>query len=243
MLGGRIDYVQLKEDIGLVTGHVGPAQRILVLEKIEIERILDGWPPFYRQSFKSSEGDFTLESPLISRDQVRRPGWIVAIGLGRVQPTDLYLAQKGEEPLFRFAISRVRKMLEDQFKVEWPDHKVIASTIRKIDNIVKYGTSIEKDQMTWVASGMDTVSYPTSKAGPYLSKEECQTLIRVFHDMVISASDKDTLDSKLDIFMDRLLTGVTVALKYSSTGRRMEVPPVLQGDKIIYLRDCKVEDD
>jgi hypothetical protein len=56
LLGSRLDYVELREEKGLVLAHVGRAQRVLDLTKDEVDKILDGWPPFYRKTFMSIEG-------------------------------------------------------------------------------------------------------------------------------------------------------------------------------------------
>lgn len=241
MLGSSLKHVDLKEQDGLVVGHVGPAEKILDLTKEEVDCILQGWPPFYRKTFLSREGHM-LESPLTTVDFVRRPGWIIAIGLGCVQPTDVFVdnSEERERSLFNFAIGRVKRVLEDQFELEWLGNNIISNAKESINKMLRGGQSIELED---ASPNLDPASYSKLKNISRLTKAQCETLMRVFNNMLITAADKSSIDPVLAICMDRVITGVKVALKYSSTRRALRVPPLLQGDKIIYLRDCKREED
>lgn len=243
-LGSRMDYVELRQEKGLVLAHVGPAQRMLDLTKDELDKILDGWPPFYRKTFTSIEGHL-LENPLTSFDQVRRPGWIVAIGLGTVQPTDVFI-DAGATPgrrLFEYTIQRVKKVLQDQFLPRWGESATVKAAIKDVEDKTEHGASENAPDWMWKEAGTNTVAYPDAQRLAALTQEQCETLMRVFGQMAISPKDQAIIDPVLDECMTRVTLGVHIALKYTSTDRVLNVPPLLQGDRVIYLRDCKPRDD
>ncbi|KAH0556257.1 hypothetical protein GP486_005818, partial [Trichoglossum hirsutum] len=55
------------------------------LRKIEVKRLLDGYPPFYRTKIKT-QGGITIPSPLRSGSDIQKAGWIIAAGLTRTLP-------------------------------------------------------------------------------------------------------------------------------------------------------------
>jgi hypothetical protein len=186
----------------------------------------------------------TLESPLKSFDQVRRPGWIVAIGLGTLQPTDMFV-DRADEPaktLFGYAIRRVTKVLQDQFLVEWGGNAAVKKAIENVERMVKHGPSEVTGNWTWKADETDMVAYLGSQTVTELTKEQCEALMRVFGQMAITQRDKAIINPALEACMARVSLGVQVALKYTSTDRVLKVPPLLQGLRAIYLRDCEPRD-
>ncbi|KAK5947938.1 hypothetical protein OHC33_011043 [Knufia fluminis] len=214
------------------------------LTKEEVERIFAGWPPFYRKTFSSHEGH-VLESPLTIFDHVRRPGWIVAIGLGRVQPSDVFVDNTRDKShsLFGFAIRRVVRVLEVHFENEWRGNTELSEARASIETMMSHGQSAENVLGGSELADSDTVSYPKLKDISDLTKTQCEALMRVFNNMVISADDKAIIDPVLGICMHRVIIGVAVALKYSSAERILRIPPILRGDKVVYLRSCKHEED
>jgi hypothetical protein len=129
-----------------------------------------------------------LESPLKSFDQVRRPGWIVAIGLCTVQPTDVFVDRTDEpaKTLFGYAIRRVTKVLQDQFLVEWGGNAAVKKAIENVERMVKHGPSEVTGNWTWKADETDMVAYLGSQTVMELTKEQCEALMRVFKQMAIT---------------------------------------------------------
>jgi hypothetical protein len=245
LLGSRLDYIDLQQDHGLIIAHLGRAQRILELTKQDVERILGGWPPFYRETFRTIEGH-TLTSPLTSFDHIRRPAWIVAIGLGTVQPTDVYVdsMQDSDRSLFTLPILRIKSVLENVFAQEWRGNSTVAAALTNWENMYTHGPSNGDDYMhTWKTDEALTVTYPDAGSVDALSVEQCEALMRVFDEMKITQGDKAIIDPVLGACLVRVLLGMQIALRYTSTNRVLKVPPLLHGDRVIYLRGCRYVDE
>jgi hypothetical protein len=81
------------EDFGsTTTGYITPgplpiSYSRIELTKKELERILDGYPPWYSEYLILANGD-SIPHPIKSMDDVARGGWIVAIGLSSTRPTE-----------------------------------------------------------------------------------------------------------------------------------------------------------
>jgi hypothetical protein len=238
VLGSRTDYLDIQEEKGVLLAHLGPAQRVLDLTKDEVDKILDGWPPFYRECFLSWEGHL-LRSPLKSFDQTRRPAWIVAIGLGGVEPADAYIQRPGQ-PLFSYALDRLRKVLLDVFEREWKDVPAVHNTRFEIENMRNEGAT--RSHNPWKAHGSSTLVYREQPPVQAITQEQCEALLRVFSDMEITQEDKTILDVVLEACMARVSLAVYTVLKYGPIGKEMQIPSVLQGNKAIYLRDCTTTD-
>lgn len=243
MLGSSLHYIDIQEQHGLIIAHLGRAERVLELTREEVERILAGWPPFYRQSFLSHEGHL-LESPLTVFDHLRRPGWIVAIGLGRVQPTDVFVdnSTDKETSLFGYAILRVQRMLEVVLEDEWPGHSELAKGREVLRTMMRYGPTPTRLLENSELAESQIIPYPKRETIHDLIKAQCQSLMRVFHVMSVSTDDRNTIEPVMGICIHRVLLGVAVAKTYASNNRVIKIPPVLQGDKIVYLRDCQSRD-
>jgi hypothetical protein len=244
LLGSRLDYVDIQQDHGHIIAHLGRAQRILQLTKQDIERILDGWPPFYREQFQTIEGH-TLSHPLTSFDHIRRPAWIVAIGLGTVQPTDVYVdsMKDGARSLFTFPLLRIKTVLENVFAQEWKGYAEVAAALGEWENMMTNGPSGGDNSYTWKTDEAMTVTYPEAGSVQALSAEQCEALMRVFDQMKITQGDKAIIDAVLGACLKRVILGMQIALRYTSTNRVLKVPPLLHGDKVIYLRGCKYGDE
>lgn len=93
MLGRRQDYVMFdRRADGLTVCHLGPPDRVeqLVLTPYEIQQILKGWPPFYREKFQTLE-KYGFVHLMLQVSDIRRLAWIVATGLGRIRSIDVYV--------------------------------------------------------------------------------------------------------------------------------------------------------
>lgn len=240
MLSSSLQYIDLSASDGIIVAHLGRASKLIELTKDEIEHILEGWPPFYRQTFETNEG-YRLPSPIQTFDDVRRPAWIVAIGLGRVQPTDLFVDNSKDEGngLFNFALQRVQHVLDVEFEKVWPRSQELDRVRRAVKNMRKYGRSIEQEWLDLEDRGPRTVAYPERHNIVPLSQEQCEALLRVFQRMSVSAIDRSIIDPALETCLHRVAVGVVVALGYRPERRIVDIPHELQGDRTVYLRGCE----
>jgi hypothetical protein len=239
MLGSRMEYVELMETEKIVLAHLGKAQRVLDLTKTEVENILDGWPPFYRESFTTVEGH-VLNSPIATFDHVRRPAWIVAIGLGRVQPTDVYVdrSEMKDKALFHYALHRLCKVIKDVFSQEWPGNSTVTKLISELDRMTSHGPSAEA-VYDWKTDDQNTVAYPMPESMKPLTAEQCRSLLRVFGDMSMTPPDKSVINEALGACLERVKIGAWIANKYvTGVDRRLKIPASLQGDRTIYVQSC-----
>lgn len=68
---------------GLITVHLpalGPEAFNTQLTKFEIDRMIEGYPPFYRQQFTTT-GGHVLPSPITRSDHIQRGAWILSVGM------------------------------------------------------------------------------------------------------------------------------------------------------------------
>ncbi len=232
-------YLDCRRLGDLAICHLRHPNRVMTLKKEEIDRILEGWPPFYRKSFISSEGH-ALEYPLTRYELCRRPGWIVAVGLGCIQPTDICV----DSGIFQLPCDRVKTMLSDVFLKVWPGDLDIKEAIEMIGAIKKTGSMAYPEGFEDAGSAEPyTISYP--KTLPHLTKEECLVTMQVFNDMRIDDGQKRILEPALRKVLSRVCIGFAAVTSYRGTinKRLLVVPDLLRGEnKIVYLRDCWTEE-
>ena len=233
-------YLQVQEQEDHIICHLKGPDRILDLTKIELDRILDGWPPFYREHFKSPEGH-PLESPMVRYEQMKRPGWIMAVGLGLIQPADICRNLQS----FDLPLTRVQNILKETFLQVWPNDADVLTTMDRISAMqekgsVKYPSGFERASI----ASRDTIQYPENI--PWLSKEQCEVAMQVFSSMSVSIDQKTILEVNLKGILFRLCLGFAAVLDYSSVlngKRQLIIPELLKVERPIYLRDCYTADE
>jgi hypothetical protein len=239
---------------GPLRGHLGSPQRTMVpdLTREELGKIVkEGYPPFYRARFKTSFG-FELDSPITNVDDIRRPAWVVSLGLGTVQPTALYIdkedASKGG--MFNTAVNRVYEVLDKGFLPRWGwKGQDIHSQIQHIKDMIQ--GSAASDTNPYV--GVDElrpgqiIAYPDPARNPALmpslAEEVCKTLLRVVNvrpgeGWHITAEDHATLEPHLIACLLRVKLGVWVALRYGAQDRKVVVPREWGYHREIWLHGC-----
>ncbi|MCJ1472236.1 hypothetical protein MMC13_000883 [Lambiella insularis] len=232
-------YLQIQKQDNLIVCHLELPNRILDLTKNEIERMLDGWPPFYREFFTSPEGH-ALRSPMTRYEHLKRPGWIMAVGMGLIQPADICL----DPAPFKLPCDRVGTILRETFLVAWPNDADVLNAINSVHEIqdkgsTRYPSGYERETIT----SPYTVQYPSTTV--HLSQEQCEVAMQVLNTMSISGSQKPVMEPNLKEILRRLLFGFAAVLDYStrSCKRELIIPEPLRGEKVIYVRDCYVDGD
>ncbi|KAI1424157.1 hypothetical protein F5Y12DRAFT_753361 [Xylaria sp. FL1777] len=233
----RAGYFDLKTIYGFSVVRVGTTDSIVSLTKHEAECIMAGWPPFYREIFKSFEGH-KLESILRSDQDVCRPGWIVALGLGPVQPTAFYI-DKGQD-IFTLAIDRTVSRFQ-ALKLLWPQERGLDSAETRLNGLVKAGASYVSTQDRPAAQSprgvKQVVAYPAKM--PKLTKDQCTALINVFHNIENEdvSEERRIFGDKIVDCMARVVLGVEIAVKYCNSARKIRVNEIVRNEAI-YIGDC-----
>jgi hypothetical protein len=145
--------------------------------------------------------------------------------------------------LFTVPLSRIKIVLENVFAQEWKGHAEVAAALGEWKNMMTHGPSGGDISYTWKTDEAMTVTYPEAGSVQALSVEQCEALMRVFDQMKITQGDKAIIDAVLGACLKRVILGMQIALRYTSTNRVLKVPPLLHGDKVIYLRGCKYGDE
>jgi hypothetical protein len=86
------------------------------LTKAEVEMLLKGYPPWYRETIPTEYG-FNIWSPIHSEVDLRRGGWVLAIGMSKIEPMPIYV-DPGSERITRpyvQATNRVLQVLRETF--------------------------------------------------------------------------------------------------------------------------------
>ncbi|KAK5739809.1 hypothetical protein LTR17_005095 [Elasticomyces elasticus] len=217
------------------------------LTKREISHILRGWPPWYRERFKT-RNDVDVQFPIATNADIVRGGWIVAVGLmdsGRKSQTPSALWTCPDEPhyagfrqngvKYRKAVKRCLDHIVKNIAPHFPGNQHVLEAIKALDYVVTECTG----------SGMPEGDLGSSfKAGlsiPHLRSSDCAFICKNFNDYSdISAQDKTRLELILLPTMAAVVHGAFEVIEYlKDTGMELKIPPDLQPfDREVWLRDC-----
>ena len=213
------------------------------LTKHELERMLVGWPPWYRQNFQMRSG-ITVPFPIASDSDIPRAGWILAVGLmdlGRASQEPLALYRCPNEPLvpgfrqngvtFRQAVRRCRDHIRGNISPQFPDNHLINNALSILNQIIDKGSG----------SGIQYLLMPFESATGHLSYSQCQLAFRIFNDYtVLSDRDKIMLEPKLFETLAAAVHGAYEVVRYlNDWGMELKIPHELQPfHREVWLRDC-----
>ena len=201
------------------------------LTKHELACMLMGWPPWYRQSFKTRSG-LTVPFPIAYQNDIPRGGWILAVGLmdsdqASQKPLALYRCpNEPNEPAFRQngdtfrkAVKRCRDHITKNISPQFPDNLLIRDALAALDHLI--------DEMT--GSGMRGGVFgkrwsPTMRP---LSFSECQLVFKIFNDYtVLSERDKTKLEPILFETLAAVVHGAYEVIEYlKDVGMELKIPP------------------
>ena len=236
------------ETIGADTvAHIeGPFRRERqLLTKDELGRMLVGWPPWYRQTFKTKSG-ISVPFPIASDRDIPRAGWILAVGLmdlDQASQEPLALYRCPNEPLepgfrqngvtFRQAVRRCRDHIRGHISPRFPDNTLINDALAALSHLI--------DELT--GSGMPEGRFSQSRSSrtSHLSYSQCQLAFRLFNDYTV-LSDRDTIMLEPILFetLAAAVFGAYEVVEYlKDRGMELKVPPELQPfHREVWLRDC-----
>ncbi|KAI1406726.1 hypothetical protein F4819DRAFT_5782 [Hypoxylon fuscum] len=222
--------------------------RCQMLTKTEVEHMLSGYPPWYKEKFKTSAG-IELEFPIESERDVPRAGWVIAVGLmdlsvDNQKPSVLYRCpDEPDEPgfrqngrIFRQAVIRCRDHIRDHIAPHFPSNKDVEDAMKGLNWLIEQYTG----------SGMpegDLGRKPgySSRTLPRLRVSDCKFICDNFNKYgELDDRAKARLEPILFPAMSAALHGAYEVVQYlKDTGMELKIPPeLLRLDREVWLRDC-----
>lgn len=251
MLGGWSKYLKFQSRLSsskanACIGHLGSPKhfgKFSGLTLYELDKIKNGWPPFYRRTFTSFEG-FELESPIQSEDDIRRPGWLISLGLAPLTPTVYYVERDTTIGMFARVRQRLYDMMRGEVLLRWGEIEGVRPVISDISDMLHddnpghsgphnpyylpplpNGCSVDNEMLD--AYGM-----------AHLKKEECTALMKIFNGSTLQLKENEEIILPYIVeCLKRVKLAVWVALSYTRFNRILEVPLELE-EHVIYLGPC-----
>lgn len=256
---GSLDFEQVvtfhaktvgKHTLVHITGQSKPST--LGLTKLELKRLMEGYPPFYREKVVTSYGP-QFEFPISRPNDVRRGAWIVAVGFmdnrlrngmslycipfqSDSQPDGLY-AGRQNGTVFRGAIARlaetlrsIRSRLSD---VEAVDLNMV---VKAVEYMVASGTGSGVEKFL-----PGRVVREPAALRVVLTKRQLEEVLDIFKEVYPTDEQVDVLRPLLKPVLQAVFNGTYTIVQYlKDTGFRLAMPEELRGpnDMPVYLVDC-----
>jgi hypothetical protein len=216
------------------------------LTKHELGCMLDGYPPWYRESFETRNG-IKVHFPIASEQDIPRAGWVLAVGLmdDKVKgqkPLALYRCpNEPQEPgfrqnggIFRQAVARCRDHIVKNILPHFPNDPNVLAAIEALHYLVEQRTG----------SGMPTrgeFGRSWTSNIPHLRSSDYQFAFANFNAYSrLEDADKARYTVILLPTMAAAVQGAYDIVEYlKDTGMELKIPSELQPfDREIWLRDC-----
>lgn len=188
-------YVSLVKFKGVILchaeGRIGKHQ--LNSTKLELELMISGYPPWYREAFLTCAG-FTLSFPLRTNppdmSDMSRGGWIVALGL--MQGDDLrfsltFYTCSGDPEwpgwrenglVYRRAVRRCLDHIKRNIQPHFPDEEEVSNAIKALDYMLLGGTGSGVERHCMLKNG--TASLLSDY--PIMMRAHCDFIMRNFNE-------------------------------------------------------------
>jgi hypothetical protein len=224
------------------TSHQNPPDVRLEVSKIEAEKIIDGYPPWYCETLLLVNGD-RIPHPIKSDDDVRRGGWIVAIGLSNTIPTARDFMTRGVRDQSQYskamapgrpcitvnrAFARVAQCLSSA-AAAFPQEPAVGHARRLLkDWIAEYShwgiSSLSgvfnicvKSPLYQLFPGGHWVQDKKREYASVLSTHQCQMAMQAFsHLGAFSAEEKEALEPVILVVLRAVMVGCFAVLEFLS---------------------------
>ncbi|KAF2836482.1 hypothetical protein M501DRAFT_987212 [Patellaria atrata CBS 101060] len=215
------------------------------LTKADVLRIVNGYPPFYKETFITHSGvpvDYPIKDP---RD-IQRAGWLIAVGLDVREPLNVY--NEHSDKAYREACNRVLKTVTHVFQPSFSKDSdagklcQLASSAIYWMNSNRSGSGVPKFLQDSPLVGCDGAG--VARYTRHLRREECRFAINIFWKysfVPLTDLERDRLEKILPAVLAAAICGVYRWWQYkNNTGGHL--PSWLLADSIrlspIWLRDC-----
>jgi hypothetical protein len=216
------------------------------LSILEIDRLLRGYPPFYREVLNCN--GMRVPSPIRTDRDVSRGGWVIGAGLSSTNPIPVYVdtfhkgsTVRGE--IFWIALTRVKAVLENNIRLLYLDDAPISQRITAVINGLTHIINEKTD------SGLDRAMQDSglmSYTPRVLTQEECIRAMRIFNDSYRLDNDglaklKTQLQGMILEVLKAALMGAKACIMYvKDPGRELEskIPAILLKSERVFLQGC-----
>jgi hypothetical protein len=210
-----------------------PRSTSTALTKSEMDTILNGYPPFYREDMRSATDGLPLENPLRSLKDKSRGGWVVATELANLEPVGFYvedtghLANRHDQPMWK-AMRRVQNILAEDIGPHFPEDTELEAAIKVIKRMIDSGT------------GSDANRFMTSAVGKRKeSKADISNrVIRLFNRYGrLDESEVEFVRAHFIVVLQSAVWGVFRVVSYFKD-TAVWVPRIVMTQEMVYLRSC-----
>lgn len=224
----------------LLIGHLNNGQsRDFPLSKNECQRILQGYPPFYRERVQTYQGG-QFPYPEMANGGIRRGGWVVAVAFSRTLPTAAYIAQQYSNGNgFHSSCCRVRDVITKVIKRGFLTSLSIESACRSLERMCN-----ERSGSAY-PEGIDCPDLQRilgEKSFRQITTEQCAFAVDLFNGLdSLTVQQTTTLRPLLIPILAAAVTGVCEVYQYvNNQGCQMEqgVLDLFLKNPTIYLEDC-----
>jgi len=205
-----------------------------MLTKNEMDRILDGYPPFYREDMSSKTDKLPLDNPLRDVTDGRRAGWIVAIELAGLAPVNFYVDNDeshkciGYPPTVQQALRRVLDILSKDIELEFPENNDVQAAIKTIQYIVD--TCSESDRSRYMTAAL--------KKHTSMKRDLANRVIQLFNRYSpLNDSEPELVHSNLLEVLRAAVWGSCRVVRYFQDVS-VWIPLRAMTQEMIYLKDC-----
>ena len=236
-------------------GFLAEANIPIKLTKNELHKIIEGYPPLYRESFQMRSSAPHTPYPIKElRDFQVRGAWIIAVGLAKgihaampifFDPLPLG-AHDGLDPCSGFGkpnnpitrVIRTLKLIQTAFSTASAnDKKNIDVVIRAIT--VMHGTRTESNVYSFIV-GTDLHNVVPIR----LSAQQCDFVLGLFKINVTDSSVMELTDKLLlepillQVLYVALWGSIKVVRYYKNNYNQVKVPDLLKKYDVVHLRGC-----
>jgi hypothetical protein len=237
------------DSIGTTFGEPG-------LTKAEVECILQGFPPFYRSVLKLPNGQY-VRSPIHSKEDINRGGWITGVGISVNGPWPTYRHNMAYTSPYQGgrlwphtvmgnAVRRVGERFRD-FAQYFPNDKAVRLANELFDYMIK-----DDSHLTCYSQYCSTPGYfdysDVTKINDLTASEWESVLLLYNRRTPFSAAETSLFTAHSEVIVHAALNGLRNVLNYGSFGSHVlvntvtKLPPMpeLDGiaDRHIYLTSC-----
>lgn len=246
---GYLNEPEFEVRIGTLPGHRyvhirGEIQKATrMLNKTEVGHLVSGYPPWYREEFYTYDTRMApLKFPIRSRSDLRRGGWVVAVGLMNTmletqKPLPFCIFRNWEGipdrlcgSYVRDAIVRCRDHVRNNIYPYFTGDSIVLETLDTLDYLIRFGTESGLPRSACFKRNMMHMTFA-----------DCDFVMKNFNEYsALKMNEVEIYRQNILLAMEAVVRGAIEIVRYfKDVGRRLVLPDDLGLDEEIFLVDCK----